>query len=77
MPDVEMQFVWDHTRLSRREDMLVHAMLELLMVSMITQRQAERGGGHATAEDASEAIRLTVEWAQRMFPDLGVTFSGG
>ncbi len=71
-----MRFDWDHTRLSRREDMLVHAMLELFVVSMITRRQAERGGGQATAEDASEAIRLTVEWAARMFPDLGVTFSG-
>jgi len=74
MPDAPMRFDWDHTRLSRREDMLVRAMLELFMCSMITQRQAERGGGHATAEDASMAIRLTVEWAARMFPDLGVTF---
>ena len=76
MADLQMRFTWDHTRLSRREDMLVHAMLELFMVNMITQRQAERGGGHATAEDASDAIRLTVEWAARMFPDLGVAFSG-
>lgn len=76
MADAEMRFDWDHTRLSRREDMLVHAVLELFMVNMITQRQAERGGGQATAEDASEAIRQTVDWAARMFPDLGVTFSG-
>jgi hypothetical protein len=76
IPGPEMRFVWDHSRLSRREDMLVHALLELFMVNMITQRQAERGGGHPTAEDASEAIRHTVQWAARMFPDLGVAFSG-
>ena len=71
-----MQFDWDHTRVSRREDMLVHAVLELFMINMISRRQAERGGGHATAEDASEAIRLTTEWAARMFPDLSVRFLG-
>lgn len=31
MPDLEMRFVWDHARLSRREDMLVNAILELFM----------------------------------------------
>lgn len=76
MADVEMRFVWDRARLSPREDMLVHAVLELFMINMMTQRQTERGGGHATAEDASDAIRRTIEWAARMFPDLGVTFLG-
>lgn len=69
-----MQFVWDQDPLSRRENALVHALLELFMVSMITQRQAERGGGAATATDASEAIAQTIDWAARMFPDLKVRF---
>ena len=69
-----MQFIWDQEALSRRENTLVHALLELFMVSMITQRQAERGGGPATATDASEAIAQTIEWAARMFPDLNVRF---
>lgn len=69
-----MQFAWDQDGLSKRENTLVHALLELFMVSMITQRQAQRGGGEPTAKDASEAIRQTVEWAARMFPDLNVQF---
>lgn len=72
-----MRFIWNHERLSIREDMLVNAVLTLFMMNIITQRQAERGGGRATSEDAVEAIRLTIEWAARTFPDLDVRYSSG
>lgn len=73
MPSVNQPtFTWNHDRLSTREDMLVNACVTNFFALALTQRQVQRGGGQATADDLDEAVRATIRWAARTFPDLDV-----
>ena len=65
-------FTWNRASLSDRENAMFGALLEVFMMSLITQFQVRAGNAQATPEDASVAFRATIEWAQRRFPDLSV-----
>lgn len=71
-PANQATFTWNHDRLTTREDMLVNACLTTFFALVLTQRQVQRGGGQPTADDLNQAVRVTIEWAARTFPDLDV-----
>ena len=50
------------------------ALLEVFLMGAVNQVQVQAGRSQATAGDAAEGIRLTLEWAQLRFPDLNVGF---
>jgi hypothetical protein len=66
------QFVWDHTRLTTREDMMVKAITALFFSNAVTARMVTKGRTTPTAADLADAEKTTVEFCALTFPDLNV-----
>lgn len=67
-----LRFIWNAENLTVRENQMVGALLEMFMMNVILLRQVAEGATQATPAHGAEAIRLTVEWGRRTFPDLHV-----